>query len=168
MSEETFRIVIAAGVGLAALSMLSQLFVMLGIASGIKKLQARVQTTIDRAEPILDTTRRVLDDAAPKISAISADVVQLAKTSREVAAQVKETLADISAKTKAQVDRVDGAIGTTITQVESARDAVKGAVLRPVREVEGIVSGIRTAVAVYAQGRRASVDHATQDEEMFI
>jgi len=34
--------------------------------------------------------------------------------------------------------------------------------------VDGIMQGIRAAVAVMAQGRRESVDHATQDEEMFI
>jgi hypothetical protein len=41
-------------------------------------------------------------------------------------------------------------------------------VLRPVREFNGLFSGIKTAVSVYTTGRKASVDHATQDEEMFI
>jgi hypothetical protein len=168
MSEETFRVVVTVGVALAALSMIVQAIVMLGIAAGLKKMQARVQATIDRAEPILDTTRRVLDDSAPKISAITADTAQLVKTSREIAFKVGQTLEEISDKAKAQLARAEGTIGTTIDQVESARDAVKGAVLRPVREVNGLFSGIRTAVSVYAHGRRASVDHATQDEEMFI
>ena len=28
--------------------------------------------------------------------------------------------------------------------------------------------GLKTAISVYSHGRRQSVDHATQDEEMFI
>ena len=35
-------------------------------------------------------------------------------------------------------------------------------------EVNGVVSGLRAAFSTLARGNRASVDHATQDEEMFI
>jgi hypothetical protein len=45
---------------------------------------------------------------------------------------------------------------------------VHSGVLRPIREVNGIVAGIKTAVATFVRGGRPSVDRATQDEEMFI
>ncbi len=56
-----------------------------------------------------------------------------------------------------------------MAHVEQARDAVKGAVLTPVREVEGLVAGVKAALSTYAQGgNRHSPERATQDEEMFI
>jgi hypothetical protein len=56
-----------------------------------------------------------------------------------------------------------------VVQVENVGGAVKGAVLKPVREANAIMAGVKAAVVTYAQGgRRPSVDNVTQDEEMFI
>ena len=54
-------------------------------------------------------------------------------------------------------------------QVEHASETVKSAVLKPVKEVNGMVAGVKAALNTYAQGgNRNSPEHATQDEEMFI
>jgi len=52
--------------------------------------------------------------------------------------------------------------------VQHASETVRHAMLKPVKQVDGIMHGIRAAISVVSQGRRESVDHATQDEEMFI
>jgi len=168
MTEETFRWVIAAGVSLAAISAFVAAIVALTIASGLRKLQVRVQATIDRAEPILDTARRVLDDTAPKLATVTTDAAEVVRLCREQTERLSELVKDFSERAKVQVARIDGTIDHSLEQIEIATEAVKGAVLKPVREFNGIFSGIKTAVTVYATGRRASVDHATQDEEMFI
>jgi uncharacterized protein YoxC len=168
MTEETFRWVITAGVSLTALCALVGAIVALSVAAGMKKLQVRVQSTIDRAEPIMDTARRLLDDTAPKFAAMSTDAADVIRLSREQTERLSVFLTDFSERAKVQVARIDGTIDQSLDQFQAASEAVKGAVLRPVREFNGIFSGIRTAVTVYATGRKSSVDHATQDEEMFI
>jgi hypothetical protein len=168
MTDETFRWVVAVGVSLAAISTLVAAIVALGVASGLRKLQVRVQTIIDRAEPILDTARRVFDDTAPKLATVTTDAAEVVRLSREQTERLSELIKDFSERAKVQVARIDGTIDHSLEQFEIATEAVKGAVLKPVREFNGIFSGIKTAVTVYATGRRASVDHATQDEEMFI
>lgn len=168
MSEDTFRWVITAGVSLAAISALVAAIVALTVASGLRKLQVRVQTTIDRAEPILDTARRVLDDTAPKFSSVTTDAAEIVRLAREQTRLLSEVITDFSERAKVQVARVGNTIEHSIEQFEVASEAVKGAVLRPVREFNGIFSGIKTAVSVYATGRKSSVEQATQDEEMFI
>ena len=56
-----------------------------------------------------------------------------------------------------------------MVQVEHATEAVKSAVTRPAKEVNGIVAGVKAALNTYAQGgNRNSPEHATQDEAMFI
>jgi uncharacterized protein YoxC len=142
--------------------------VSLVVAAGLKKMQVRVHSTLDRAEPMLDTARRVLDDTAPKFAAMSTDAADVIRLSREQTQRISELVTDFSQRAKVQVARLDGTLEHSLEQVQVASDAVKDAVLRPVREFNGIFSGIKTAVVVYATGRRSSVDHATQDEEMFI
>ncbi len=58
---------------------------------------------------------------------------------------------------------------STVEQVGQVGDAMKRAVLRPVREVNGLAAGISAAVSTLVHhSRKPSVDQATQDEEMFI
>lgn len=168
MSDDLFRWVITVGVILAAVSAVVQAITVVGIAAGVKKLQARMQAFIDRAEPILDTSRRILDESAPKIALIGTDVVDVVRMARDQTQRLGELITDFSERAKVQVSRFDGTVDHTMTQVQIATDAVRDVVLKPVREVDGFFAGLKTAVSVYARGRRESVDHATQDEEMFI
>ena len=63
----------------------------------------------------------------------------------------------------------DVPVDDTVEQVEQVGGAVKTAVLKPVKEVNGLMAGMKAAISTLAAGnRRPSVDHATQDEEMFI
>jgi hypothetical protein len=67
-----------------------------------------------------------------------------------------------------QIERIDIAVEDTMNRVQETTAAVQTTVLKPVRELNGVVSGLRAAISTLARGNRASVDHATQDEEMFI
>jgi hypothetical protein len=51
--------------------------------------------------------------------------------------------------------------------VEQVGESVKRAVMRPVREVNGVAAGISAAMSALGR-KKAPVDTATQDEEMFI
>jgi hypothetical protein len=75
---------------------------------------------------------------------------------------------DVADRAKAQVARVDAAVDDTVDQVQNAGTNLKAAARKPIREAEGVIAGVRAAVTTIAQGRRTSVDHITQDEEMFI
>jgi methyl-accepting chemotaxis protein len=168
MSDDTFRWVVAGGVILAALSMLVQAVVVMILASAVKKTQVRVHAVLDKSEPIIDSVRQIVDDVKPKIASVTTDATEMVKTAKEQVDRMSDVVKDFTDRAKVQVARIDGAMEETLEQVQTAGGAVKSAVLRPVREVNGFLSGLRTAIAVYAQGTRASVDHATQDEEMFI
>ena len=66
------------------------------------------------------------------------------------------------------LEQIDHSVESTVEQVEAVGDAVKRAVMRPVREVNGLAAGISAAVSTLVGPRRSTVDSATQDEEMFI
>jgi hypothetical protein len=45
---------------------------------------------------------------------------------------------------------------------------MQGGVIRPLREVGGILAGVRTAVRVFMHFQRPSVAQATPDDEAFL
>jgi hypothetical protein len=168
MSDVTFQYIVSGGVVLAALCFLAQAITAFAILRTINKIHEKVVPLADKSEPILELAESSLKELVPKLLLISNEAVEISKTAREQVNRAGDLLTDFAEMAKAQVARIDGAVESTVGSVQHAGESVKDAVLRPVREVNGVVAGIKTAISVYSHGRRQSVDHATQDEEMFI
>jgi len=168
MSDDIFRLVVAGGVVLAALCFLVQTLAMLALHRSVNKMREKIEPLAEKTGPILELVRTSATELVPRMMEISADAVEISKSAREQIHRVGELLKDFSDRAMAQVARIDGAVEQTVGNVQNAGETVKDAVLKPVREVNGVLAGIKTAISVYSHGRRQSVDHATQDEEMFI
>lgn len=124
---------------------------------------------VDRATEIAGTTNGVISDARPQLKQISVEAVEVARLARERVEQMGDLLQDAGEKAKARLDQIDEGVDNTIEHVEQVGGAVKRAVMKPVREANGVAAGISAAVATLVRGHRKSrVDSATQDEEMFI
>ncbi len=110
-----------------------------------------------------------MEENRPRIADITAESLIIAKTAREHAERIGELIDDTNGRAKARIAQIDQALEQTVAQVENATEAVKSAVLKPAKEVNGIMAGVKAALNTYAQGgNRNSPEHATQDEEMFI
>jgi len=175
MPEDTFRWVVTGGVAIATLCILIMAVVCLLLYRVVSKVRVRVDGVLERVEPILDTARQVTRDNAPKISAITTRAVEIAANAKEISDVAKdqahrfaEVGRDISDRTKAQVARVDSVVDDTVEQFHNAGDNMKAAVMKPVREAGAVFAGVRAALSTLTNGRRPTVDHITQDEEMFI
>jgi len=175
MSEETFRWVVTGAVGIATLCIFIMAVVAIVLYRVISKVQTKVDEVTTRVEPIIDTVRRIADENAPKVSDIASRAREIAANAKDISDVAKdqahrwgEVGRDVADRTKAQVARVDAAVDSTVDQVHNAGDNLKAAALKPVREASGVLAGLKAAVTAYANGRRPSIDHITQDEEMFI
>jgi len=225
MTEDVFRIVVAAAVILAALAFVIQACVVIAFYRGSKKTQvlvarfmgevgpvvAKVEPLLDRAGPVIErlgpvidklgpaversgpalerigpaadkigqmvdnfglvltTTNRILEEARPRIDEIAVQSVAIAKSGREQVERLGDLLHDASERARTRLEQIDHTVESTVGQVEQAGETVKRAVMKPVKEVNGIAAGISAAVSTLVHGsRRSSVDSATQDEEMFI
>jgi hypothetical protein len=82
--------------------------------------------------------------------------------------KVDELLSDASVRAKVQMERAEMVLDDTMTRVQETVGIVQRGVLRPVREVHGILTGIRTTIAYLGRASRSTVERATSDEEMFI
>jgi methyl-accepting chemotaxis protein len=175
MSEETFRWVITGGVAISTLCILIMAVVAFVVYRVISALKLKVDGVLKRAEPIIDKVQQIAADAAPKLSVIGTRATEIAANAKDISDVAKDQAhrwadvgRDLADRTKVQVARVDAAVDETVDQVHHAGDNVKAAVLKPVREASGVLAGIRAAILTYANGGRPSIDHITQDEEMFI
>jgi len=134
-----------------------------GLAAG------KVAPVADRVESVLATANRIMEENRPRISELSGEAVEIVRSGREQVERIGELLHDAGDCARARLEQIDQAVESTVEQVGQVGDAVKRAVLRPVREVNGLAAGISAAVATLVHhSRKPSVDQATQDEEMFI
>lgn len=175
MPEETFRWVITGGVAIATLCILTMAVVAVLLYRIVSRVQVRMDDVVERVEPIIDTVRQIASESAPKISTITTRAAEIATNAKEIsdlaneqAHRFAEVGRDIADRTKAQIARVDAVMDETVEQVHHAGDNVKAAVLKPVREAGAVIAGVRAAFFSLAGGRRPTVDHIVQDEEMFI
>jgi ABC-type transporter Mla subunit MlaD len=197
VTEDTFRIVVVAAVALASIAFVVAavaMFILCGVA---RSIQQKVGALAERAEPaigklgpmidqvvlaagkvgpvadraglVLATTNRIMEDARPRISELSDEAVEIVRSGRQQVERIGDLLHDAGDRAHARLEQIDRAVDSTVEQVGQVGDAMKRAVLRPVREVNGLAAGISAAVATLVHhSRKPSVDQATQDEEMFI
>ncbi|MBZ5585755.1 MAG: hypothetical protein LAQ30_26880 [Acidobacteriia bacterium] len=123
---------------------------------------------VDQARRVLQTVQGILDENRPRITNLAAEATATVKTGREQVERVGELLHDAGDRARARLEQIDRTVDSTVGQIEEVGDSVKRAVLKPVREVNGLAAGISAAVGALVRGRKYPVDHATQDEEMFI
>ena len=168
MSEDLFRWIVTLGVLLAAVAVVVQAALVFAMYKVAKASEEKVMPLVDTVTPLVVTVRKLVDDNGPRISQVTIDSVEIAKITREHVVRVGELVKECTDRTRTQMARLDHIMDDAAIKLEGAGDAVRTAVLRPAREVNGVLHGLKAALAVVAAGRRESVDHATQDEEMFI
>jgi len=168
MSEDTFRWVITAGVGLSWLMIVIMAGAMIGVYRTAKRLEAKVTPLLEKAGLVVDKARAIVDDASPRIRDMMDKAQEMTATAREQVQRLDALITETAERARLQIDRIEIVVDDTVNRVHDTTQAVQSTILKPVREVNGVVSGLRAAISTLARGNRASVDHATQDEEMFI
>ena len=176
MPDETFRWVIAGAVGISTLCIFMMAVAAIAAYRVVSRMQARVDGIAERVDPIVDKVRKLTDENAQNITtivssaaAVSVNAKDISDVAREQAHRFAEIGRDFADRAKAQIARVDAAVDKTVDQVQVAGENAKVAVMKPVKEVNGLIAGVKAAVASYtSNGRRPTMDHITQDEEMFI
>lgn len=139
------------------------------ILDKVPPILAKVGPAVDAATRTIQTVQKTVEETRPRVAEISTEAVAIARSGRQQVERIGELLGDAGDKARERLDQIDRSVDSTVEHLEQAGDAMKRAVMRPVREVNGLAAGISAAVSSLVRGaRRPSVDHATQDEEMFI
>lgn len=141
---------IAIFVALAAISMIVQAVMTVGMYRAVRSLQAQVTPLIPQAQETLVSARDILTSA------------------KEQLIEVEAVVTDASSRARRQLERTELVVEDTVTRVQETVSALQGTVMRPIREVNGLAAGVKAGVKTFLRGQRPNVDRVTLDEEMFI
>jgi ABC-type transporter Mla subunit MlaD len=168
MSDDVFRWIITIGVAATWVTNIVIAVAMLWIYRSSKRMEEKVGLLVEKVSPVLDSARSMVDDARPKIHEILVRAAEITTSARDQVARLDALVTETSDCVRVQIERIDVVVGDAVNRVQETTAAVQSTILRPVREVNGVISGVRAAMSTLSRRNRASVDHATQDEEMFI
>jgi hypothetical protein len=168
MSEGAFRWIIAAGVLLCCAMSIASAYAMLAMFRITKRLEGKVVPVADKVGPALDSARALLEDVKPKIHDMVVRADEITVSARDQVAKLDMLVTDVTENARLQMERIDVVVSDTVNRVQETTAAVQSTILKPVREINGVVSGLRAGLSALSKRNRASVDHATADEEMFI
>lgn len=155
-------------VGLVALAMIIQAVTVVGMAVGAAKTRKRVMEMADELRgkmlPLIDQSRELMQDSAPKIRVITEN---LAETTQLVRAKVTEfdaTIHEANAKTRAQVARVDGMVTSVLDTTSDIGQMLQRAARVPAREFSGLMNGLKAGLDVLI-GRKKSAAQVAEERE---
>jgi hypothetical protein len=168
MDEHLLLILLTIFVAVAAVALLIQACMLIGLLVVARRLQEKLMPMIPEIQAILGIVKRTTERVEKHVEQIATTTGAILDMTRQQLARVDELLGDATTRAKVQMERAEMVIDDTMTRVQSTVSYVQSGVLRPARELHGIFAGIRTAIAHLGRSGRSTVDHATSDEEMFI
>ena len=168
MDQMTLLYIIAAFVLIAAIALCIQAGFLFGIYKVTKAMQEKVMPMIPQAQGLIAAATTTVDSSRLQILDITAKANEILDSTKRQITKVEEVVTDASGRAKVQMDRVELVLDDTMTRAHETVATVHNGIMRPLREINGIALGIKTAFAHMARGGRPSVAEATSDDEMFI
>lgn len=146
-------------IGIVALGSLTQAIVVIVMAMGAAKTQKRVEGLLTelhgKAMPLIQSTQTIVTDLTPKIKVIAENVTEMSHVVRNKAQEIdvtlthaNETVREANARTRAQVERVDGMVSSALTATSEVANTIHRSIRIPVREVAGMVTGLKAGLDV--------------------
>jgi predicted PurR-regulated permease PerM len=139
-----------------------------GTYLAVRKLESQISPLLPQVTEFLLNSRAALDEALKQFHETGDKTQAVLDSVRTELANFSEARADITKRVTAQIQRIELVLDDSLTDIQEVVSVVHGGVIKPIREVTGIVAGVRTAIHSFFGGRRPSVAQATQDEETFI
>ena len=168
MNQESALTLLAIAVAISSISLLVHALASVGLYRAIRRLESDVRPLIPQAAATLESAQKTLTEALAQIKELSEMAHGVLDTSKANLDALSATRDELTGRLRAQAERLELVLDDTLSRVHDVVGVVHSGVMTPVREVSGVLSGIRTAFQTFVRGRRPSVDRATHDEEMFI
>jgi len=153
-----------------ALAVVLQAAVLVSLYLSLKKTSDKVESLAgdvhQRVLPVLTTAHEILSSSRHHLFTIGENLSSTSATLRVQAEKVDSTVTDALDRTRLLVARADEMVGHTLDRVEQTTELVQDTVISPIKQVAGIVGGVRAGFNAIFGSRRRS--RQQQDEELFI
>jgi dihydroxyacetone kinase-like predicted kinase len=168
MDEHTLLVIMAVFVFVAALALVMQAVWTFGMYKASRALQQNVAKVAPKIEALADSSRITIEESRTQILAITLKTNQILASAEKQMARVDDLMADATERAHKQLAQAEAVVDDALSRAQDTVALVHGGIMKPLREVNGVVAGIRAALRFLARGGRPSPDQLTVDEEMFI
>lgn len=169
MGDQTALLsIIAAFTFIAAVALCIQAGFLYGMYKSAKAMERKVVPLVPKVDALVEATKTTVDQSRTQIVDITVKTNEILDSTKNQLAKIDAVLTDATARAKVQMDRAEMVLDDTMSRAHETVAVLHNGIMRPLREINGIAIGIKTAIAYLARGNRPSVAQATSDEEMFI
>ncbi|HET6215948.1 MAG TPA: hypothetical protein VFE27_02950 [Acidobacteriaceae bacterium] len=166
-STQTLLVVFIA---VAAVSILLQACFTVATFVGARKAQKKIMALADdirlHALPVIMSSRELIQDVSPKLKIITENFTATSATLRAKADQIGGFVGDVTGRAQAQASRVDGMVKGTLDQLTYAVQAIEHGIAAPVRQVNGVLNGLRAGVDVLR--KKTPDNHLDPEQDLFV
>ena len=134
----------------------------------VAEVSAKAMPLIEKIEPIAEASQRLLEEVRRYADEIATKTNDLLDLSHKQLVRVDGVMAEATARTRSQMDRIEMVLDDTINRFQETTSLLQNGIVKPLRQLNAVTTGVRAALSFLAQGRRTTVEQATHDEEMFI
>jgi hypothetical protein len=157
-------------IAIAAVSILMQAGFTVAMFIGARKAQKKLMGLADdvrlHALPAIIASRDVIQDISPKLKIITENLTAVSTTLRIRTEKVGGLVGDVTDRAQAQATRVDGMVKGTLDHLTSAVQAIEHGIQVPVRQVSGILNGLRAGVDVMR--KKDLSNHLEPEDDLFV
>jgi hypothetical protein len=157
-------------IAIAAVSIVMQAAFTVGMFIAARKAQKKVMVLVDdlrlHALPAIIASRELIQDLTPKLKTITENLTVVSTTLRTGTEKVGGLVEDVTDRAQVQTVRVDGMVKATLDGLTSAVQAIEHGVAVPVRQVNGILNGLRAGVDVLR--KKNSSNHLESEDDLFV
>jgi Tfp pilus assembly protein PilV len=168
MNQEMLLAVLTLFVAISGLALLIQAFLLYGIYRTTRVIQTEAQSLLPQAKSILAKAESTIEESRQNIVDITTKANAMMDMGKSQLVKLDEVITDASSRAKVQLERAELVVDDTMSRVHHSVTTVHNGIIKPIREIQGLTTGVRTALQHFLRGQRPSVAQATQDDEMFI
>ena len=168
MDEHLLLVIMAVFVAIAAVALIIQAGMLFGIYKASRAMQQNVDRLTPKVEALVESSKATVDDSRTQIAGITTRANEILDSARTQMARVDELLSDASARTRRQMDHAELVLDDALDRAQKTITTVHGGVMKPIREMNAVATGLRAALHFLMRGGRPNPDEVTVDEEMFI
>lgn len=166
-SSQTLLVVFIA---VAAISILMQAGFSVATFFAARKAQKKIMNLADdvrlHALPAIMSSRELIQDVTPKLKLITENLTTISTTLRSRTDQVSGLVGNVTERAQVQASRVDGMVKGTLDGLTNAVHAIEQGVAVPVRQVNGILNGLRAGMDVMR--KKAPTNHLDPEDDLFV
>ena len=168
MDPQTLLIIMAVFTGVAAIALTIQAAMTIGIYKSSRAIGERVAHLAPKVEALAETSRITLEESRVSLKEITSRTTEILDSARRQMARVEEVVEDATSRARVQMDRAELVADDAMMRAQETIAVVHSGIMKPIREINGIATGLRAALHYFMRGGHPHPDEATADEEMFI